>query len=148
MPIWVAGVDGCNAGWVAVLYEVTEKRRIARKLENFAEVLTLSEAPKEIAVDMAIGLHDVALAGGRTCEKDARQLLGHPRASSVFSAPTRSAVAAWCGGAEYPTVSSANRGGNPNAPGLSQQTFAILPRSMRSTRSSHRSRSIATAAGF
>ncbi|NNB92503.1 DUF429 domain-containing protein [Corallococcus exiguus] len=124
---WVAGVDGCKTGWVVVLHDLALNTRVARVVPDFAAVLALPEAPSVIAVDIPIGLLDIAVAGGRACEVDARQLLGS-RASSVFSAPTRSAVAACRAGGDYATVSSANRGSNPGAPGLSQQAFAIVPK--------------------
>ena len=71
----VVGVAGCNAGWVVVLRDLTHKRHVARVVANFAAVLALPEAPKVIGVDIPIGLLDVAVAGGRTCETDARQLM-------------------------------------------------------------------------
>jgi predicted RNase H-like nuclease len=44
-----------------------------------------------VAIDIPIGLAD---AGPRTCDLEARRLLGRPRGSSVFPAPCRSALAA------------------------------------------------------
>lgn len=125
--MWVAGVDGCSVGWVVVLYDLLQKRHFARVVPNFAAVVSLPEAPSAIAIDIPIGLLDVAVAGGRACEVYARRLLAG-RASSVFSAPARSAVKAFHARGGYQTVSSANRGGDLNAPGLSQQAFAILPK--------------------
>lgn len=78
-----------------------------------------------IAVDVPIGLLSVAKSGGRECEQAARRLLGK-RASSVFSAPTRSALEAYRTGGNYRVVSAANGGGVPGAPGISKQTFCIL----------------------
>src|SRR5207248_3342158 len=68
-----------------------------------------------------------ASPGGRACEVLARGLLGM-RAPSVFSSPTRAALAAFRAGSDYETVSNANRGGVPRAPGISRQTFGVLPK--------------------
>ncbi len=123
---WVAGVDGCRAGWVVVLSDGSAAHR-ARVVPDFAAVLALPEAPEVIAVDMPIGLLDRPIAGGRTCEGLARKLLTS-RASSMFSAPTRAALTASRAGAPYQTVSTANRCGDPLACGLSKQTFNLLPK--------------------
>jgi len=124
---WVAGVDGCQSGWVIVLRDRVAATHSARIVPDFAGVLALSEAPAVIAIDIPIGLLDLACRGGRPCEISARQIL-RARASSVFSAPTRAALAAFRSGGDYPAVSLANRGGVPLAPGISQQTFGILPK--------------------
>jgi predicted RNase H-like nuclease len=127
MTAWVAGVDGCKTGWVVVLHDSGRNSFAARLVPDFAAVITLPEAPSVIAVDVPIGLLDTASAGGRACEVLARQLL-RTRTSSVFSAPTRAALAAFRAGSGYQAVSTANRGGVATAPGLSQQTFGILPK--------------------
>lgn len=124
---WVAGVDGCGAGWVVVLRDRIAGTHLARVVPDFPGVLALPEAPAVIAIDVPIGLLATANAGGRACEVLARQLL-RTRASSVFSAPTRAALAAFRAGSGYQAVSTANRGGITTAPGLSRQTFGILPK--------------------
>jgi predicted RNase H-like nuclease len=48
------------------------------------EILDLPERPAIITVDVPIGLPEVTLPGGRTCDQLARGLLG-PRRGSVFS---------------------------------------------------------------
>lgn len=124
---WVAGVDGCRAGWVVVLRDRLAGTHLALVVPSFHAVLALREAPAVIAVDVPIGLLATASAGGRECEVLARQLL-RTRASSVFSAPTRPALGAFRAGGDYQAVSTANRGGVTTAPGLSRQTFGILPK--------------------
>jgi predicted RNase H-like nuclease len=94
---------------------------------DFRAVLALAEEPAVIAVDMPIGLLSVATPGGRSCEILARRILG-ARSSSVFSAPTRAALVAFRAGTGYQATSTANRGGVASAPGISRQTFAILPK--------------------
>jgi predicted RNase H-like nuclease len=57
----------------------------------FAEILDSPEALQMIAVDIPIGLPELATAGGRACDAAARQVLG-ARRSSVFAVPARAAV--------------------------------------------------------
>lgn len=91
-PRWVAGVDGCPGGWLAVLKSVDEPTKVRwRILDGFAAVLALREQPALIAVDIPIGLADRAGVGGRACDVEARARLGQ-RQSSVFAVPARSAV--------------------------------------------------------
>lgn len=125
---WVAGVDGCRAGWVAVLHHATSGALVTRVAPDFPAVLDFPERPDVIAVDVPIGLLAVARRGGRDCEITARKILGR-RASSVFSSPTRSALAAYrADPLDYRAVVTANRGGIATAPGTSKQSFAILPK--------------------
>jgi predicted RNase H-like nuclease len=98
---WVAGVDGCRGGWMVVLAQVAggaglPGRMSSRLCATFEEVLALPERPVSVAVDMPIGLLERAAPGGRPCDREARTMLGRPRASSVFSPPTRKALAARC----------------------------------------------------
>ena len=52
---------------------------------------TLADLRADVAlIDIPIGL---AASGPRTCDLEARRLLGRPRASSVFPAPTRALLA-------------------------------------------------------
>ena len=124
---WVAGVDGCRAGWVVVLRDRQTGAARARVVPDFAAVLGLPEAPAVIAMDVPIGLPDVALAGGRACDRGARALLSS-RASSVFSAPSRAALGCFRAGGGYPEVLAASRRGGDPPIGLSKQTFWILPK--------------------
>lgn len=122
---WVAGADGCRAGWVVVLRELDTARTEVVLVPRFRELLDLSLKPSVVAIDVPIGLAPVAQPGGRTCEVAARKALGR-RASSVFSSPTRPALEEFRRGGSYRAVVDANRGGAPDAPGISQQCFAIL----------------------
>lgn len=127
-PRFVAGVDGCRAGWVVVLHDLDTQTYSARVVSDFAAVLALPEAPAIIGVDIPIGLLDVATPGGRACEILARQRLTG-RASSVFSSPTRAALEAQQRpGGSYRDAVAANKSGLDAAPGISQQAFAILPK--------------------
>jgi predicted RNase H-like nuclease len=71
-----------------------------------------------VAIDIPIGLPDT---GRRQADALARSLLG-PRASSVFTTPTRAAITA----PAYAEAAEQNR--NLAGQGLSQQAFALAPR--------------------
>jgi predicted RNase H-like nuclease len=90
---WLAGVDGCRAGWMVALVRPAESEVRVRLVPRFAEVLAAPEAPAIIAVDIPIGLPERASHGGRAAENAVRPLLG-ARQSSVFSVPARAALAA------------------------------------------------------
>jgi predicted RNase H-like nuclease len=117
MP-WVAGVDGCRAGWIVVLLEQEQAPAVPQRLvqlcTSFAEVLALTPVPTVIAIDIPIGLLDAPQSGGRPCDRQARRLLGQ-RASSVFSPPSRLILDA----TQYAQV---------RGYGMSRQAFGILPK--------------------
>jgi predicted RNase H-like nuclease len=93
--------------------------RVATQLcAQFEAVLALPQRPVAIAIDIPIGLLDSPVPGGRSCDRDARKLLGRPRASSVFSPPTRPGLAA----RNYAEVVARN------GAGMSKEAFNILPK--------------------
>lgn len=114
----VAGVDGCRAGWIVVLVTLPAASSTAlldiRLCPTFEALLTLQPLPTVIAVDIPIGLLDTPQPGGRTCDRQARRLLGR-RASSVFSPPCRAILEA----TQYAQV---------RGYGMSCQAFGILPK--------------------
>ncbi len=121
---WVAGVDGCPGGWLAVLLDVTgQKTPVVRPLLSFWDVLSLPEQPQKIAVDMPIGFPTVAKPGGRKCERSARKKLGG-RSSSVFSAPCRAALIK----SKYEEASRANVASGDGAPKITKQSFGLFPK--------------------
>lgn len=122
--MWVAGVDGCRAGWIAVLLRIGDwnsaRIMIAPTLDRIVDV---PEAPAIIAVDMPIGLPDTIEGSGRVPDKLIRPLLGQ-RQSSVFAIPSRQAVHAFDYG-EACRLSLATS--NPPRK-VSRQGFAIFPK--------------------
>lgn len=86
----VAGVDGCKAGWIAVVTE-PEQSVYYRVVARFADLVERLPDDAAIAVDMPIGLPDFTRHGGRGPEVLVRRFLGQ-RQSSVFSIPSRAAV--------------------------------------------------------
>lgn len=90
---WLAGVDGCPAGWIVAFVRASGDEARLRVAARFIDIVTAAEAPSIIAVDMPIGLPDRIGPGGRGPEKAVRRLLGQ-RQSSVFSVPSRPAIEA------------------------------------------------------
>lgn len=89
-PVTVAGVDGCKAGWIAVVTE-PERAIYCCAAARFADLVERLPDDAAIAVDMPIGLPDFTRHGGRGPEGLVRRFLGQ-RQSSVFSIPSRAAV--------------------------------------------------------
>jgi len=88
---WVAGADGCKAGWIAAFVGVNHDDVQIRVLAKFADILTAPEQPRVVAVDIPIGLPAHIGPRGRGPERAVRPLLGE-RQSSVFAVPSRRAV--------------------------------------------------------
>src|SRR5690349_7279641 len=90
---WLAGIDGCPSGWIVAFAcaDLSEVR--VRLVARFIDVAVAPEAPEVIAIDIPIGLPERAGYGGRAAENAVRPLLG-ARQSSVFSVPSRAAIAA------------------------------------------------------
>jgi predicted RNase H-like nuclease len=88
---WLAGVDGCPAGWMVAFVRPAGGEVRTRIVPQFAAVAAAAEAPAVIAVDMPIGLPLRIGPGGRGPERAVRPLLGERR-SSVFPVPSREAI--------------------------------------------------------
>ena len=82
------GVDGCKGGWFSV--GLDRDGFEAKVFCTFSELLDYYASAKLILVDIPIGLPESE--GGRDCDREAREKLGRPRASSVFPTPTRPTV--------------------------------------------------------
>jgi predicted RNase H-like nuclease len=89
--VWLAGLDGCRAGWIAVFIRPDGDDARIEIVPHFSGIAAASPTPAIIAVDMPIGLPERAGHGGRAAENAVRPLLG-ARQSSVFSVPSREAV--------------------------------------------------------
>jgi predicted RNase H-like nuclease len=90
---WLAGADGCPAGWVVAFVRPAGAEFRLRTVPRFVDLLAAPEAPAVAAVDIPIGLPARASYGGRAAENAVRPLLG-ARQSAVFSVPSRMAVMA------------------------------------------------------
>jgi predicted RNase H-like nuclease len=91
--IWLAGIDGCPSGWIVALARADLSEVRVRLVPRFIDVPAAPEAPAVITIDIPIGLPERASYGGRAAENAVRPLLG-ARQSSVFSVPSRAAIAA------------------------------------------------------
>ncbi|UCF19393.1 MAG: DUF429 domain-containing protein [Gemmatimonadota bacterium] len=124
---YVAGIDGSRAGWVVVLLELNGNGGLlgesCRILPSFLDIARLPESPRFAAIDIPIGLPNAAVPGGRTCDREARQLLGR-RGVSVFSPPVRSVLAA----ASYHDAVRLNRRSSRHGIGISRQVYNLLPK--------------------
>lgn len=119
----VVGVDGCSAGWIAVVL------RYGRDVEALYAP-TLVELSRRVpdarvfAVDIPIGLRTGAR---RRADEEARRLLG-PRRSSVFFTPIRAAL-------EAPTHADATRRSlELTGEGISQQAYRLGPKILEAER--------------
>jgi len=120
---WLAGLDGCRAGWVAAFVRPDGGAARVCVVPRFADALTAPEAPAIVAVDMPIGLPDRIGPDGRGPERAIRPLLG-ARQSSVFSVPPRAAVFATDFGAACAAALAASE--PPRK--VSKQLFMIAPK--------------------
>jgi predicted RNase H-like nuclease len=120
---WVAGVDGCPAGWLVALARSTGAEVRVRMVPRFDDVLALMEDATVIAIDIPIGLPPRAGAGGRTPERLVRPLLGG-RQSSVFSVPARAALSA----ADYREACAIALATSEPPRKVSKQLFMIAPK--------------------
>jgi len=117
----VAGVDGCRGGWLAVLAPISGTACKAKLLRNFGEIL--SSEVRIIAIDVPIGLPQIAVRGGRAACNEARSRLGG-RQSSVFSVPARAALAA----TTYAQACALNLENSDPPRKIAKQTYNILAR--------------------
>jgi predicted RNase H-like nuclease len=88
---WVAGADGCRAGWVVAFVGANHDDIRVCVLKTFTDIFAASEQPRVVAADVPIGLPGHIGPQGRGPERAVRPLLGE-RQSSVFAVPSRLAV--------------------------------------------------------
>jgi len=85
----VAGVTPCRGGWLvagAKLQGTIFAPEDPVRLDSFIDVIDMRPGYSSIALNAPVGGLDQAKVGGRTCDREARALLGR-RASAVKSAP-------------------------------------------------------------
>ena len=110
----IAGVDGCRAGWIAMVKDGASIE--PRLCVTDEELHALFKECAVAAVDIPIGL---AERGPRSCDHHARRFLGR-RASSVFPAPLRPLLAL----SEYGEANRVAR--KLQNRGISKQGWAIV----------------------
>jgi predicted RNase H-like nuclease len=121
--VWLVGVDGCPAGWLAAFVRPNGNDVSVRVVRRFSEILSAAEAPAIVAVDMPIGLPERVGHGGRAAENAIRPLLG-ARQSSVFSVPARAAIYA----ADYRAACRLALAASAPPRQVSKQLFNIAPK--------------------
>jgi predicted RNase H-like nuclease len=130
---WLAGVDGCPAGWIVVFARPQGGIAGPRVVASFKDIALAAEQPRIIAVDVPIGLPAHSPAKGRAAESAVREKLGD-RKSSVFRIPSRPAV--YAGVAAEPTDERARfqraceiaRETSDDGKAFAKQGFHILPK--------------------
>jgi predicted RNase H-like nuclease len=120
---WLAGADGCRAGWMTAFVRPAGGEVRTRIVPHFAAIADAPEAPAVIAVDMPIGLPQRIGPGGRGPERAVRALLGGRR-SSVFPVPSREAVYA----SSYPDACRVSLLTSDPPRSVQKQLFLIAPR--------------------
>jgi predicted RNase H-like nuclease len=121
--LWLAGVDGCRAGWIAAFVRPAGEETRVRIVPRFADVLAAPEAPAIVAVDIPIGLPERIGPGGRGPERAIRPLLG-ARQSSVFAVPPRAAILAQ----DFAAACAAALAASEPPRKVSKQLFMIAPK--------------------
>ncbi|ARP98980.1 DUF429 domain-containing protein [Pseudorhodoplanes sinuspersici] len=121
--VWLVGLDGCRAGWAAAFVRPAGDEIRVRIMPRFADIIEAPERPAVVAVDMPIGLPERTGIGGRAAENAIRPLLG-ARQSSVFSVPSRSALAA----SDYRKACGIALATSDPPRKISKQLFMIAPK--------------------
>lgn len=119
--VWLAGLDGCRDGWIAVFIRPDSEEARVEILPRFSDIV--SAEPAIVAVDIPIGLPERTGIGGRAAENAVRPLLG-ARQSSVFSVPSRQAVYA----ADYAQACATALATSDPPRKVSKQLFNIGPK--------------------
>ena len=121
---YIAGADGCPAGWIAVYHPVNQPEAARWQIfATFAELRTYTESFAAVAIDMPIGLPDVATPGGRDSDRRARAVLG-ARQSSVFAVPARATIAC----TDYRDACDTNLKHSEPARKIAKQMFYLFPK--------------------
>ena len=132
---WIAGVDGCKGGWIAV-YEDTDSGKLDCRVAVCSgkgkhancdpswalKAIMDHHSLDVVAVDMPIGLRD---KGKRDCDDAAREALRPLRHSSIFSAPA-AAVSDLHREMTYKAASGLNN--DLTGKSLSKQSWNLVPK--------------------
>jgi predicted RNase H-like nuclease len=91
----LAGVIPVPKGWLvasAKFQGATISPETPRLSKAFLDVLDYKPAYKVVAIYAPIGLPSGPISRGRMCDREARRILGIPRANAIASAPPRPAL--------------------------------------------------------
>ncbi|MCW2543671.1 MAG: hypothetical protein JWM40_1223 [Frankiales bacterium] len=92
----IAGVEPCPGGWLVVgarLQGVTALPTDPEVFPSFADILDWRPAFDVLAVHCHLSFPSEDTPGGRSCDREARQLLGWPREGAITSPPSRALLA-------------------------------------------------------
>jgi predicted RNase H-like nuclease len=118
-----AGADGCKAGWIVVVVDVSGCAvRRCFVAPTFSELLLQTTECTAVAIDIPIGLPRRLAAAGRPVDLEARALLSPNRRNSVFSAPPRGVLQA----RSYEEANELHRENSDGGQGMSRQAFGLL----------------------
>ena len=108
----LAGAEPCHGGWLVMrgnLQGVQLAPQPPEVFPTFQDIIDWKPAFSVIAVHAPLGLPKRVTVGGRTCDREARALLGWPRSGAITSAPVRRALKA----KSFAAAAKANNGMNP-----------------------------------
>lgn len=94
---YLAGVEPCPTGWLVAagrLQGIAVFPEDPIVLETFTEVLDQRPAYEILALHAPVGLLEEPRTGGRSCDHEARRVLGWPRMAAVVPTPVRPALTA------------------------------------------------------
>jgi predicted RNase H-like nuclease len=93
----LAGVVPTKAGWVVASAKLQGIQIYPNEPELFpslADVLDYRPSFRVIALGAPVGLLEEPIGGGRACDREARRLIGFPRAGAIPTPPVRRALSA------------------------------------------------------
>lgn len=88
----IAGVEPCPGGWLVVsarLQGITAFPIEPEVFPTFAEILDYRPAFDVVAIHCHLSFPSQDTPGGRTCDREARKLLGFARGGAITSPPSR-----------------------------------------------------------
>jgi predicted RNase H-like nuclease len=93
----LAGVEACPGGWLVIVGRLQGISLFPTRPEvfkTFIEVLDYKPAFTTVALHMPVGLPSEPAPHGRTCDQEARKVLGRHRGTAVQSPPCRPVLSA------------------------------------------------------
>lgn len=116
------GVDGCKGGWFTVMLKENNSYEVDF-FENLKELYSSYGNASLILIDIPIGLTENGKEE-RCCDKEARNILGKKRGTSVFPAPSQLSLS--IRNETYKEALETNK--RLTGKGFSQQTWYIIPK--------------------
>lgn len=114
------GIDGCRGGWICITLQKSAEYQW-HIVSTAGSLVDLIASRKLSLIDIPIGLVGPGNQE-RRCDREARKVLGMPRAASVFSPPARATLEA----DNYDKALIVNR--RQTRKGISKQAWNITPK--------------------